>query len=109
MPSSLPSPPDCVRAALAKAGLSLSYATPCRVLDFPDGGTVFVEEFREYDDVPFVLATDGSTWRMLPSKETSFGYTLVEDNSSSSTDAMFKGSSITEAEAVSLLPSPVEP
>ena len=64
---------------------------------------VFVKKFVEYDDVPFVLAKDGKAYRMLPSKSASLGYTLEEDNTSRSTDAWFKGSTIPESEAVSLL------
>lgn len=64
---------------------------------------VFVQRFKEYDDMPFVFSDSGKVFRMLPSKDSSFGYRLEEDKTSRGTDALLKGYTVTEEEAVSLL------
>ena len=68
---------------------------------------VFVEEFVEYDDVPYVVANSG-LFRMLPNKASSLGYTLELAFDAPTADILFKGSTIPESEAVALLSSPVE-
>ncbi len=102
MPSSLTPETSPVLKRLVDAS-GIPFPVACRVLTFPDGGTVFVDKFIEYEDMPFVFATDGSLWRMISSNETNFGYTLLDKFSSSGADILCKGSTISESEAVALL------
>ena len=64
---------------------------------------VVIEEFVEYDDIPCALAEDGSVFRMRPSNDPNFPYRLEAVRTTLSTDAMFKGSTISENEAVKLV------
>jgi len=64
---------------------------------------VFVDSFIEYEDVPYVLSDSGRLFRMLPSNGSSSPYKLELDRSVPYADILFKGSTIPESEAVSLL------
>ena len=65
---------------------------------------VFVHSFIDFEGRPFVLSTDGSLFRMLPSKGNNSPYTLesAEDDPESTSILMYGGST-TEDWAVSLL------
>lgn len=72
MPSSdTPETSPALREAMSELGMT-SLPPASKVLPFPDGGTVFVKEFLEYEDVPFLTSTDGKFWRMRSSNETTF-------------------------------------
>ena len=64
---------------------------------------VVIKRFVEYDDIPCVLAKGGSVFRMRPSNDPNFPYRLEEVTSTLSSDAAFKGSWISEEEAIELV------
>jgi hypothetical protein len=65
---------------------------------------IFVEEFIDWEGKPFLFATDGCLFRMLPSNDNKFRYTLESIDASPNTASILSfGSEITESEAVSLL------
>ena len=104
MPSSdTPENSPALREAMSRLGIK-SLPEPSRVLTFPDGGIVLVDEFLEYEDRPFLTSTDGKLWRMVSSNETTFGYTVENvSDSPARPDIQSKGSTISESDAVTLL------
>jgi hypothetical protein len=65
---------------------------------------VFVEECMDWEGKPFVLSTDGSLFRMMPSNGSNSRYSLESANGKGIAASILSyGSEITEAKAVSLL------
>ena len=64
---------------------------------------IVVDRVVEYDDIPCIIAVDGSVFRMRPSNDPNFPYRLEEVSTTLRSDAMFKGSIISESEAVKLI------
>ena len=68
-----------------------------------DSGDVVVRRFLEYEDLPYVFAKGGELFRMRFSKSASRGYILEPAKRSMYADVSWKGSTISESEAKSLL------
>jgi hypothetical protein len=65
---------------------------------------VFVKKFIGWEGKPFVFATDGSLFRMLPSSDSNSPYRLeMADDDPAGSDILFKGSTIPESDAIALL------